>query len=409
MEHAADRSAGDSGPPGDDRELPGPERVDAGVLTALLVRHGWRRRGGESGRYTRWTPPGDPAGRSEDRPGTSLLVPETDGYGDYAELLGEAITALARSGAPSAREVLLALAVPGDEIRWRLDTPRLAGAVRWPAADQLHGAAREMLMAAARATAGRAGYFGERHTRHATACLGRVLLGPTTSGHRVTAFLPAPDCRAVAVTMLQALEATRDAVDYQRATGRTGAFDAAVAFGVSHELVVALIHLVRDSEGAEIAQTWSPAAAPPHGVAARPEVVEFTPGDLPALQLAATRYRAAEPSVRVTVTGTVVRLHSARPEAGGTIRLRVLVGADARTLRVRLGEEDYRVAVHAHLSGLPVRLTGDLEARDRFRRLTGPTALAPLRLDEAERDRLLKALEGPADRADSADPGDRSG
>ncbi|HEY9440229.1 MAG TPA: hypothetical protein VIS29_16615, partial [Streptomyces sp.] len=33
-----------------------PALVDPAVLTALLARHGWQRRGGVAGRYGRWTP-----------------------------------------------------------------------------------------------------------------------------------------------------------------------------------------------------------------------------------------------------------------------------------------------------------------------------------------------------------------
>ncbi|MET9475360.1 hypothetical protein ABZY04_26220, partial [Streptomyces sp. NPDC002922] len=39
-------------------DIPDPARVDPAVLGALLDRHGWRRRGGSAGRYSRWTPPG---------------------------------------------------------------------------------------------------------------------------------------------------------------------------------------------------------------------------------------------------------------------------------------------------------------------------------------------------------------
>ncbi|NED89754.1 hypothetical protein G3I76_57985, partial [Streptomyces sp. SID11233] len=41
--------------------LPDPARVDPAVLAVLLARHGWRRRGGAAGRYSRWTPPGPSA------------------------------------------------------------------------------------------------------------------------------------------------------------------------------------------------------------------------------------------------------------------------------------------------------------------------------------------------------------
>ncbi|NEE22627.1 hypothetical protein G3M58_91270, partial [Streptomyces sp. SID7499] len=37
---------------------PEPVDVDPAVLSALLRRHGWQRRGGAPGRYGRWTPPG---------------------------------------------------------------------------------------------------------------------------------------------------------------------------------------------------------------------------------------------------------------------------------------------------------------------------------------------------------------
>jgi hypothetical protein len=379
----------------DDFVLPDPERVDPTVLTVLLARHGWQRRGGTHGRYTRWTPPGDDG--PGPGPGTSLLVPEhrTNGrYADYAELLGEALTALARSGAPSAREVLTALSVPGDEIRWIRDMPRIADAVPWPAAGQLRSAARAMLMAAARAERGPAGYYGERHGRFATAFLEQVLVGPSPGGHLLTAYAPAPDGRAVVTTLLRALQATRDAVDYQRTTGGMEAFDSAVGLGVSHELADSLIRLVRGAEGVAVALAWSPVAGPPDGFAVRPEPVEFSPGDLPALEAASARYVSEEPSVHVHVTGTVVRLRRPRPSGGGTIRLRVLAGADVRQVRVRLDQDAYRIAAHAHLVGLPVCISGRLEARSGFRHITDPTAITPVHVDEAERDRLLKSLQG---------------
>ncbi|WP_431945939.1 hypothetical protein [Actinacidiphila sp. bgisy167] len=377
---------------------PDPEQVDPGVLVALLARHGWRRRGGAPGRYTRWTPPGD--GESMAR--TSLLVPERSvpgaaRYADHSELLGEALHALARCGEPSAREVLTALAVPGDEIRWHREPPPAAGAaVPWTAAEQLRAAARAMLMSAARAEQDRFGYFGARHTGHAAALLERVLVGDAP-GHRLTAYVPVTEGRGTVATMLRALQATRDAVDYQRATGRMEAFDAAVGLGVCHELADSLVRMVRGTEGVLVSLAWAPAAGPPTGFTTVPEPVEFSPGDLPALVAASERYVRAEPPVDVRVTGTVTRLRRPRPTGGGTIRLRVLAGADVRHIRVVLPEEGYRIAAQAHLVGLPVRLSGRLERRTGFRHLTHPSAPVPVHVDEADRDRLLKALHGGVD------------
>ncbi|GGS73110.1 hypothetical protein [Streptomyces cinerochromogenes] len=367
---------------------PRPADVDPAVLGALLLRHGWQRRGGAAGRYGRWTPPG-PGGA-----GTSLLVPETRAFPDSDDLLGEALDALTRDPTPSAREVLISLAVPSDEIRWWRDTPGgPAGAAPWSADDQLRGAARRTLLAAALATRARAGYYGARHRRPAAALLADVLVGPAAEGRTLTAFAPVSTHRPLAVRLHQALYAAREAIDYRRATGGMDAFDGAVEAGVSRELTEALGVLVRGTEGARVAVAWAPGAGPPEGCAPCAEPVEFSPGDLPVLREAAARYLSAEPSVPVTVTGAVVRMRRSGPGGAGTVRLRVLAGADVPHLRVTLDEEDYRIAGHAHLVGLPVRVHGRLERRGGFRRLTGACGVVPVQVDEAERDRLLKSLQ----------------
>ncbi len=93
------------------------------------------------------------------------------------------------------------------------------------------------------------------------------------------------------------------------------------------------------------------------------------------------------------VTGAVVRLRRERPGGPGVVRLRVLSGADVLQVRVALDEEDYRIAGHAHLVGLPIRVSGRLESRGGFRRITGASDVTPVQVDEAERDRLLKSLQ----------------
>ncbi|GGY49432.1 hypothetical protein [Streptomyces omiyaensis] len=382
-------SAGPAGSwtdPGDG--VPDPGRVDPRVLGALLARHGWRRRGGPAGRYGRWTPPGDGPGG-----GTSLLVPDTLAFPDSEELIGEALTALARSGTPAAREVLTGLAVPSDEIRWwREVPPGPAGTVPWPAQEQLRAAARGVLLAGALAVRGRAGYHGSRHRSAARAALDAVLVGTDPGGRALTAFLPVPPGRPLAVRLHHALHAAREAVDYQRATNGMEAFDSAVEAGVSRELTEALVALVRGTEGVRIALAWAPAAGVPDGCAARPEPVEFSPGDLPALREASARYLTDEPSVPVRITGAVVRLRRSGPRGGGTVKLRVLGGAEVGHVRVALDEEAYRTAGHAHLVGLPIRVVGRLESRGGFRRLADASDVVPVQVDEAERDRLMKSL-----------------
>ncbi|MEU0038852.1 hypothetical protein [Streptomyces sp. NPDC006333] len=382
-------------------EPPEPGQVDPAVLSALLHRHGWQRRGGAAGRYGRWTPPG-PGGS-----GTSLLVPENRAFPDSDDLLGEALDALSRSGSPSARDVLVALAVPSDEIRWWRDVPRgPVGATPWSVEERLRSAARQMLLAAALATRARAGYYGTRYRRPAAASLENVLVGADPDGRRLTAFVPVDTGRPLAIRLHQALYAAREAIDYQRATGGMDAFDAAVEAGVSHELTEAVVALVRGTEGARIAVEWAPAAGVPEGCASPDEAVEFSPGDVPVLREAAARYLREEPSVPVRITGAVVRIRRSEPRGEGTVRLRVIAGAEVPYVRVTLDEEAYRIAGQAHLVGLPVRVHGRLESRGGFRRLTDASGVAPVQVDEAERDRLMKSLQENLDFFEEACSGD---
>lgn len=376
---------------------PDPAQVDPQVLGALLRRHGWLRRGGTAGRYGRWTPPG--------RTGTSLLVPETRAFPDCADLLEEALTALRHSGLPSAREVLIGLSVPSDEVRWEREIPQggpygFQGEAAWTVQEQLRSAARRTLLAAALADRARAGYHGARHRAHAERALDGVLVGPSPGGRRLAAYVPVGGGRGPVTRLHHALYAAREAVDYQRATGGMEAFDAAVAAGVSRELADALIALVKGSEGARITLAWAPAAGVPAGCAARPEPVEFSPGDLPVLREAAARYTRGEPAVAVRIAGAVVRMRRAAAGGGGTVRLRVLAGAEVPQVRAALGEEAYRIAVHAHLAGLPIRISGRLQRRGGFRRLTDAADVAPVPLDGVERDRLMKSLDAAFDPED---------
>ncbi|MFJ9120671.1 hypothetical protein ACIRJO_34710 [Streptomyces sp. NPDC102394] len=383
---------------------PEPGEVDPAVLAALLHRHGWQRRGGAAGRYGRWTPPG-PGGS-----GTSLLVPVSRAFPDSDDLLGEALLALTRSGTPSAREVLVGLAVPSDEIRWWRDVPAgPADTAPWTVEEQLRSAARQMLLAAALATRARAGYYGARHRRPAAALLESVLVGPATGGGRLAAFVPVGTGRPLAVRLHQALYAAREAIDYRRATGGMDAFDGAVEAGVSRELTEALIALVRGTEGARIAVEWAPAAGVPEDCGAGVEPVEFSPGDLPVLREAGARFLRDEPSVPVHVTGAVIRMRRSGPRGEGSVRLRVLAGADIPHVRITLDEEDYRIAGHAHLVGLPVRVRGRLESRGGFRRLTGAEGVVPVQVDDAERDRLMKALHENLDFFEEACGGEECG
>ncbi|MFF9399295.1 hypothetical protein [Streptomyces sp. NPDC014744] len=142
---------------------------------------------------------------------------------------------------------------------------------------------------------------------------------------------------------------------HQRATGRFEAFDGAVAAGVCRELTEAVVAPVRGSEGARVALERTPAAGVPEGRPPRPEPVESTPGDLPALRGADARHLRDEPVVSVRITGTVVRLRRPQPRGAGIVRLRAPTGAEVHHVRLQPDGQAYEIAGHAHPAGLRVR------------------------------------------------------
>lgn len=280
--------------------------------------------------------------------------------------------------------------MPGDELQWRRELSGPAGTAPWEDAERLQRAARSMLAAGAKAGRTRAAYFGARLDAWAADFLERVLV--VESGAGLTAYTPAPEGRAAATTLVRALEALRDAVDYRRVSGGPEAFENAVQAGVSRELVQSVEELVRGATAGRLTVAWSAAAGTPGGFGDRRIALEFSPGDLPALEEAAALLERIEPAVAVTVVGVVVRLKRADPAGPGTVRLRVLGGAEVSEVRVRLADPAYRLAAEAHLAGAPVKVSGRLERRGGFRRLTHPRGLEPCGLEEAERQRLLKSL-----------------
>ena len=82
--------------------------------------------------------------------------------------------------------------------------------------------------------------------------------------------------------------------------------------------------------------------------------------------------------------------------------MRVLSGADVARVWVLLGEDDYRIAVRAHLVGLPSRESGGWrpESRGGFRRITGVADVTPVGVDDAGWDRLRKSLQENVDAFD---------
>lgn len=115
------------------------------------------------------------------------------------------------------------------------------------------------------------------------------------------------------------------------------------------------------------------------------------------LREAGARYLREEPSMPVRITGAVVRMRRSGRAARAPYGCGSSPAAEVPHVRMTLDEESYRIAGQAHLVGLPVRVHGRLESRGGFRRLTNADGIAPVQVDEAERDRLMKSLQETAE------------
>jgi hypothetical protein len=368
-----------------------PERVHPEQFALLLSEYGWQVIGGREGLYSRWVGP-----EEEPSPSDSLVLPLNREAPDYSDLVLQALAQLGRLADERrlfASHVLSALAPgPGDEIRFRKETLTTFGAVPWSVGEELIQSARDTLVAAAKARVSKASYYGNRSGRFAHRYLDSVLMGQTDVGsYVVTAYSP-PDRifqekesrsnapaipgvgeytgREIARSLTTALAGAQVAIKEYARTASITVFDEAVKSGVSKEMASALRSLVMGAEGATVTVEWSARQQPK--LADQPpdretELVtfEFSGDAAPLLERAVTHLSTLTPTEYVRATGWVSVV--ARPRRGqpGLISLKVLAGTDARTLRVRLTDEQFQMAAQAITAEQGVSISGRQEKEGR--------------------------------------------
>ena len=372
--------------------------ISPSQTVGYLKHHGWTVRGGRDGLYLRLAAPSD-----ERR---SVLVPLDAGHADFRNLMSDAIATVGEMSGLDYHRMLTRLDIGiGDLVRFRKEMPTPYDSIPWSSGQSLIASSTRMLEAAAKAQREKVQYFGNKHRTSAKAYMNSVRMGQTEVGsYVVTALTPVGDIAGVAVplpgfgealtgrevtrTLVSSLEATREATDQFNRTSSSAAFDEAVQYGVSYELTEALVRLVAHSDGAEVGVEWRDWSDD----APTPTYVQFEPSDVTALESASIRFARTEPSVDVTVLGTVTLLDRPRPGSAGVIRLSVIEGSQAKKIRVRLPEELYDQAIQAFRDGLAMRLSGRQEKEGRLYWLYHPREIdlveipSAVALEPAERD-----------------------
>jgi hypothetical protein len=330
-------------------------------LAALLNRLGWHQYGGQAGQYSRWVAPDE----------SKLIVPLNPATGDYRELLQQALYRLA-SVVP--REDILFRALNADlrqddEIKFSKDVATIAGAVSWPVGKGIVTAAEEALLAAAKTRLSRRAYYGSANGRFAHRFLEACMMGQTEIGsYVVTAFAPANESfperetlpgrpalpeiasysgRDISRALSDSLGATREAVAHYKSSSSLAGFEESVPKGVNREMAVAVRKLVASSDGAQVSIQWSSAVPLSPDMPPQVSTFEFDGSDGPVLDQAITRLATMTPVEYVRVVGWVSVV--ARPKRGarGLIRLKVVAGSSAGTLRIPLTQEQFEIASQA--------------------------------------------------------------
>lgn len=347
-------------------------RVDVLRLVAQSI--GWIRTGGVDGTFEAW---GSRDGLDE------VLLPLDSAAGDFERLVEKAEQRL-RSQDPTLVTRLIEERAMTREAQllttqWRKETALPSGLIMWDEGEEMYIRAREQMVAAAKASAERRRYHGNRSSYLAKNFLEDTLMGlPRAGSYIIQALTPANNAyylsesaekrakkstdrlvdpertsgQEIVDLLEKSLDAIRECLDLYARSPRLEPFEEAVSAGVSYELTKSLSELVADGE-TEV--SFSSDAAPTR------EIV-FTPPEAEVLQRATTALaQDTEPTVAL-VEGEVTLLSR---EAGGgdrVIRLDTSAsGLGFRRLRVHLSAQQYDIAMQAHREERAVKVHGRVE------------------------------------------------
>lgn len=351
------------------------ERIVPDDLRAYLLDRGWVQEGEGLRGVSVWFHQ-----LSQER----VLVPEIRTFDDYAQRVGDVITAIGTITGMDRESVVLDVElVNSDVLRFRSDEDTGDDA-SIPLRDGLefYQGIRGILVAAAKAYREKRPFFSNKHGRFAKEFLQSARLGQTETGSYVVTVLsrlahrPASGSdsveeqtlpgvptvnRMILVTLVESLVAAKAAVTTYRETQDTEAFEESVFKGVSADLCDALIKMTGASgrSKVDVSASWSPVLAPSTEL---PEIVSFVPTDIPALRIASEELRAASVEPATLVSGWIDTLSRHTEETGpGTVVVVAESGAPPGTkVSTSLTADDYDRAIIIHREGGRVLVSGDL-------------------------------------------------
>ena len=319
-----------------------------------------------------------------------IIVPRSDRFADYAAVVSRLIGIFSEQ--IDLDEIAVYSNLVGadrDVVRVRTAEADDDGSVPLDVGVRIVSEARDMLLAAACAARTPQPLYRAGANKEATDYMRSVRLGQTERGSFVVTLLaPTPPLlqhpldpswvdfenepfeRKVTLRLVDALEASRSAAELAL-SGDGGAFDRAVASGVSANLCEAVANLIDQSHGVDVSVTW--ARTRPRQEVQRK--VTFSANDAAILKEAARTFRLRQPKPDVTLFGFVHKLKRDQDEAVGAVTLKALIDDKLQSVTAVLDEADYAVAVAAHGSKTPVIAKGDLVRTKQRWQLTNANVL----------------------------------
>lgn len=325
--------------------------------------------------------------------GNEIILPRTQYIDDYAAVMSTTIERLAiienRDEIQIYNDLVMA---NSDVVRVRAPTSDDDGSIDIDSGVELVTKARDMLLSAACSAHDPRASYRAGKIKEASRFMERVRLGQTERGSFIVSLLsPVPPAldqqrqgalwpvvtdepyeRMVTRVLANALGATKNAVEIAVRGDGIDAFKSAVPQGVSANLCEALAGLVESSGEAEISITWAKTRPTPE----QRRKVAFSKDDGAILREVAREFRSAEPKVDETFEAFVIKLDRREDVTEGMITLRSLIDGQIISVRSRLAEQQYAVALAAHNKRTPLSINGDLIKRGHRWWLENPRSLA---------------------------------
>lgn len=348
-------------------------------LKALVRRLGWRVYDSVPGKYETWTPSSDADYENDSE--FEVLVPTNPDTVDYSRLIERAIhNVRSHLGQPELRlmdSYLFAGNERYDRAEWRAESGTAAGSIPWKTGMQLLAGAQRQLSAAAKATlAPGERVYGKQKQHVAESFMRSTHMGQTLVGSYIVSALTPRDHvlvepqngpgpldpgliegapRAltnglVIDTLGKALTTLEESIKEYKQDHKPGVFLEAVAYGVSRDLVQALLATVSRAE-VEISILQGP-----DWQKQRSDVC-FGPGESESLKSAESALTHNQLPPPQSFVGIVELLQR---KGYNRIRFNTKIDGKDRVVLADLASEQYETAIEAHKQNAHATIRGRL-------------------------------------------------